>query len=290
MFDRAGIALKTVGEAGPFGQPSLSADGTRVAVVRNDPETGNQDVWAFDVATGRGRAITSDPSADAAPIWSPDGKHVAFVSTRGDYTGIYRKAWNGTGHAELLYQHTAGTPSVVLTDWSADGRFLSFYAGDVLYVLPLDGDRKAVEIERSEFSTIGGRFSPDARFLAYLSDESGRYEVYVRPFDSVRDTRGLPLAQPWRVSPKGAQGMISWRPDGKEIRYLASDGSFVAVGVTVTPGFQSETPSVLFRPPSQGGGGPYTATGNAVQLRNMNRAGDRFVFAVQPRSTPSSSW
>jgi Tol biopolymer transport system component len=281
IVNRNGTVIGTIGKAGPYGQPSVSPDGTRVAVVRNDSETGNQDIWSFDVATGAGHAVTSDPAPDSAPVWSPDGKAIAIVSTRGDYTGLYKKAWDGAGREELLYRHTPGTPSVVLTDWSADGRFLSFYAGDILYALPLDGDRSAIAMERTEFSTVGGRFSPDGRFLAYLSDRSGRYEVYVRRFDPTTIATASTESSSWQVSKKGARGMVSWRQDGKEISYLAADGSLVAEDVASSPDFRSGTRRILFKPPSPESGGTYAAVGNPVQLKNVSRDGRRFVFAVQ---------
>jgi Tol biopolymer transport system component len=283
VLDRAGKIVGMVGEPGPYGQPSLSPDGSRVAVIHNDVETGNQDIWSFDVWTGKSYVVTSDPAPDSAPVWSPDGKTIAFVSTRGDYTGVYRKAWDGIGSEELLYQHTPGTPSVVLTDWSADGRFLSFYAGDILYALPLNGNRKAIEIERTEFSTVGGRFSPDGRFIAYLSDQSGRYEVYIRPFDVAASLRDEVVPRQWQLSTQGALGMIFWRQDAGEICYLGADGSLMAVDVTAIPESQFGMPRFLFRPPSLSGGGPYGATGNPIQLRNVGRDGQRFVFAVAGR-------
>ena len=208
IIDRQGREIRTIGEHGPYGQPSLSPDGAKVAVIRSDAETANQEIWAFDVATGKRRVVTSGRAPISAPVWSPDGRDIAFVSTRGNYTGVYRKAWNGSSREELLYQHTAGAPGVVLTDWSADGRFLSFYAGDTLYALPVNGNRTVTEIERTEFSTVGGRFSPDGRFIAYLSDESGTYEVHIRPFSATADGAALPAAQRWQVSHQGAQGMI----------------------------------------------------------------------------------
>jgi eukaryotic-like serine/threonine-protein kinase len=287
VFDRRGKSLRVIGEAGPYGQPSLSPDGSRVAVIHNDIETGNQDIWTFEIATGTSHVVTSDPAPDSAPVWSSDGKAIAFVSTRGDYTGVYRKAWDGTGREELLYQHTPGTPSLVLTDWSTDGRFLTFYAGDILYALLLDGNRKAFEIERTEFSTVGGRFSPDGRFIAYLSDQSGRYEVYIRPFGVAAGQRGEVVSRRWQVSTQGALGMVFWRQDARELCYLGADGSLMAVDVTAAPEPQFGTPRILFRPPNSGGGGAYGATGNPVQLRNVSHDGKRFVFAVQPGSVPS---
>jgi Tol biopolymer transport system component len=99
-----------------------------VAVVRAVPETGNVDIWTFDVASGQGMPVTSDASPDNAPIWSPDGRQVAYVSRRGSFTGIYRKAWDGRGNEEQLFRYTPGA-DMVLTDWSADGEFLTFHDG-----------------------------------------------------------------------------------------------------------------------------------------------------------------
>jgi Tol biopolymer transport system component len=97
-----------VGEPGRYQNPALSPDGTRVAVRRIVPSTGNQDIWTFDVASGQGTPVTNDTSTDRSPIWSPDGTQVAYDSPRGSVRRIYRKAWGGSGKEEPLFQYTPG--------------------------------------------------------------------------------------------------------------------------------------------------------------------------------------
>ncbi|PWT99153.1 MAG: hypothetical protein C5B51_27800, partial [Terriglobia bacterium] len=224
VFDRQGKVVKAVGEPGQYVQPHLSPDGSRVAVMRTDPETSNVDIWTYDVATGKGYAVTNDTPPENAPVWSPDGKTVFYVSTRESYAGIYRRAWDGTGEEELLFRYTPGA-GMVLTDASRDGKFLTFYTG-VIVLVPLSGSdplaRKPIDWLRDEYNNFGGRFSPDGRFVAYLSDEAGpeSSDIYVRPFDASKpDAEATGKAQP--VTKNGAAaGMINWREDGKELYYL----------------------------------------------------------------------
>ena len=122
-------------------------------------------------------------------MWSPDGKQIFYVSARaGGYQGIYRKNADGTGDAEFIYRYEPGAP-VNLRDISADGKHLLFNSGGVILVVPLAGDattRKAIELSREEFLVNGGVLSPDGRFIAYTSNETEAFELYVRPFDAAK--------------------------------------------------------------------------------------------------------
>jgi len=281
MFDRQGKVVKKVGEPGVYASPAFSPDGTRVAVTRNDPKTGNNDIWTFDVATGKGTAVTSDVWNDNSPIWSADGKQVAYVSTREQYSGIYRKASDGTGQEELLFRYTPGA-GIGFSDWSSDGKFLTFSTGALLVVgLRPDEkalDRKALEWIRDENNEFGGRFSPDTHFLAYGSDEAdpldsaggGTVDVYVRPFDAAKPEAPGP-GTAVRVTKNGAQ-IFGWRrQDGKELIYMNRDFEFMAVDVSTTPTFRAGTPKLLFKLAS-----PQTA----ISPDGISRDGQRFVFGM----------
>ena len=286
ILDRRGTVVKTVGEPGVYSEPGFSPDGTRISVTRTDPKTGNLDIWTFDVATGKGHAVTNDVWPDSSPIWSGDGNLIAYVSRRDQYSAIYRKAWDGTGEEELLFRYTPGA-GIGFSDWSPDGKFLTFSTG-VLLIVPLREnerslDRKAIEWMREEYDADGGRFSPDMRFLAYASDElnSQSQAVYVRPFDA-RKPEAPPSGPIVQVSkePQAGKGILEfmWRKqDGKEMYLLSRDWEMMAVDVTTTPTFQVlAAPKVLFKLP-----GPLVES----SPEGVSRDGQRFVFAMPVKAT-----
>ena len=188
LLDRDGKTVATVAEPGVYSQAALSPDGTRVAVIRTDLETRDADVWVFDIATGKGTAITSDAAPNAAPVWSPDGRQLAYVSVLLDdnYSTLSRKAADGSGREELLYAHTPGATLVRLT-----GRRTAscFWSDRVMYALP-QRRLQTVALSDGTFNVRGGRFSSDGRFWHKL-DESTLRGTPVRSV-SHRARHGLP--------------------------------------------------------------------------------------------------
>src|SRR6185295_4836103 len=193
FYDRQGKTVGTAGERALYEDTVFSPDRTRIAVIKDDLAAENADLWVVDVGTGKSTRITTSAKDEfvQSALWSPDGSQLAYVTIRSGSEGAYRKASNGEGPEELLYKNPSAFMD--LSDWSLDGRFLTFsksdLSGGVLFVLPLSGqgERPAVEILRSESQIFGARFSPNSRFLAYVLNrvsEPGKNPVYVRPFDA----------------------------------------------------------------------------------------------------------
>ena len=271
IFDRQGSVVTRLGEVGSYSQAAFSPDGSRIVVVKNDPDTDGRDIWTFDIATGKSTAITSDAPPDSAPIWSPDGTQIAYVSDRDGTNAIYRRAANGTGVEELVYTHTSGS-QLILTDWSADGRFICFWSGETMFLLPLTGERNPIELGRER----GGRFSPDSRLVAFNSNQSGPFQVYVKEVTaSTGQPAGGPEAQSTQVSNGPSVGGIFWRRDGKELFYLSLQGGqgMMAVDVLGEAPFRTGEPRLLFKLPT-----PVLAPAQLSSVSSPD--GQRFIFAV----------
>jgi Tol biopolymer transport system component len=280
VFDRQGNIVSRVGTPGLYVQPNVSPDGSKVAVMRGDPQSGNNDIWAFDIATGKSTPVTADPqNNENAPVWF-DNNQVAYVSMRGNYASIYRKQWTGQGAEEQLFRYTSGA-GMALTDFSPDGRFAMVDGGGIVLSVPLTGTdplkRAAVDFARSEFEAGAGKFSPDGRFVAFGANDTGRFEIYVRPFDA--KTGEASGETKWKISDEpGVIGGLVWRRDGRELFYHVNDNStqhvkVMAVDITPTPEFKASKPRELFRVQ-----GPLP--GNPQQWKHITADGQRFVFAV----------
>jgi eukaryotic-like serine/threonine-protein kinase len=263
-FDRQGKALGTAGGPGNYTHPALSPDGMRDAVAQRDPESEKLAVWMVDFSRGTTTRFTFGSASAGEPIWSPDGKRIVFESNPSGTYDLYQKPSDGATDEELLLKSSENKfPS----DISRDGRFLLYDPSDPktkydIWVLPLQGDRKPFPFLRTEVNEVDAHFSPDGHWVAYMSDESGHFEVYVRRFTPESSAGAADASGKWQVSYGGGQEP-QWGADGKELYYLTPDWKVMAVDVTTNPVFQAGTPKVLFQAPQQPGYavGDYTIDG-----------------------------
>jgi Tol biopolymer transport system component len=252
-FDREGKRIESIGAPGDFMSIALAPDEKTAAVTLRNPQAGTWDIWLLDLMRRGSTRFTFGPAPGSAhPVWSPDGSRIAFNSSQPGSFSLYVKDSSGAGKEEALLESLPGP--AVATSWSSDGRFLAYeqwgarrlWDGD-LGILPMFGYRKPFLFLQTEFSNIQGRFSPDGRWMAYVSNETGNYEVYVRSFSPGAAAGGQsPVTRKWQVS-IGGGSHPRWRRDGKELFYIAPDSKLMAVEVRAdASSFQAGVPMALF--------------------------------------------
>jgi eukaryotic-like serine/threonine-protein kinase len=239
---RGGAEAGSVGEPNDYRAPRLSPDGQKLAVNVIDPKDGTTDVWVYDLARSTFGRFTFDTGMENSPVWAPDGRHILYAHDSDGPPSLHRKPLGGA-EGELLLPSGYGPQAP--GDWSPDGRFVVY--GDYspqtrtdLLVLPMTGERKPSVFARTPFDEIQARFSPDGRWVAYASNESGRFEVYVRRFDGGGE----------RVQVSNGGGEAPrWRRDGRELFYLTGspDQSVASVAVKAGEAFESGAPVTLFK-------------------------------------------
>jgi Tol biopolymer transport system component len=262
--NRSGTSLGAIGPTGDYGAPELSADHKRIIITRGDLATSNTDLWLYDLSRGTSSRFTFDPAQDSDALFSPGGERVVFFSTRNGSPGIWQKPTSGAGREEMLVAANGGP-----NDWSSDGRFVLYQSYDPrtgwdLWSVPLSGDRKSFPVVQTEHGERQGRFSPDVRWIAYDSTESGRREVWMQPFP--------PTGSKWQVSTGGGFSP-RWRGDGNELYYVAADGKLTAVAVSGGSVPEFGTPTALFQTMFREG-----AYGSYV----VSEDGQRFLMNVPP--------
>ncbi len=227
--DRTGSIKEKVGSPQDWRSFRLSADQSKVAYASVAPGRGhggdvgvetNYDISVFDLRRGTRERLTSDDKNSLVPVFSPDGKHVAFSSNR---TGGYNPyITDGPNREKLVVdmQLAGGFP----TDWSPDGENLLYWGNEDLWIVPVDG-RKPYTLAKTRFDERAGSFSPDGKWVAYSSNESLRYEIYLTSFPAGDGKR-------YTVSNQGG-AMPAWRRDGKELYFVAGDGQLTAVPVSI---------------------------------------------------------
>jgi Tol biopolymer transport system component len=237
MFDRRGRELHAVAPAGFYRSPRFSPDGQRLVVERSDNQFGNPDVWLYDLVRGSALRFTSGDAPDVRPAWSPDGRQIAFSSRRRETFDVYVKTVDAADPERLI---DASPGDKYVDDWAPDGKSLAVtIARNGLWILPLTKEAKPVLVRRSATADPWqSSFSPDGRWITYVSSEGPTPEVFVEPVPAT--------GQRWQVSAQGGSDP-HWRGDGRELIYLGRDGRLF--GVSIVPGaeWKAGRPYVLFR-------------------------------------------
>jgi Tol biopolymer transport system component len=287
-FDRAGDARGSLGEGALDASPALSPDERQVALALRTGSPGNLDIWTIDIARNLRNRVTSDPLSERSPVWSPDSTRIVFGGgarrvDEPEKAALFQIRANETATKEILFQ-ADNLPSrpcgplqcgLTPTDWSRDGRFVlytfggSFPATQDIWALPLSGERETFPVVHSEFAESQGVFSPDGRWVAYMTDETGQPNVYVQPF--------LRAGGKYRISPNGGRNP-HWRGDGKELFYLDADGAMTAVPVAASDTFEVGSPTTLFQP----------GVISLNQMYSVTRDGQRFLVNTRPQNATAT--
>ncbi|HET7226307.1 MAG TPA: hypothetical protein VFK69_11410, partial [Candidatus Eisenbacteria bacterium] len=236
--DRSGRRLGVAGPSGAYQDVALSPDGSRVAVSMPGGDASTLDIWVRDLARGTNSRLTFDASDEIWPVWSPDGTRIAYASSHTGNFKIYVRAANGLGAVDSL-PWNGGQQGPM--SWSKDGTMASatFTQGWDLYTQPADGSKPPRAIMATPANETRAQLSPDSRWMAYSSDESGRFEVYVVPMSGASGK--------WQVSASGGT-YPRWRADGRELYFISGDQTLEAVPVEVGDTFRAGTPVALFKP------------------------------------------
>ena len=270
--DRAGKIINSFDDLDNLMHVRLAPDDKRFALVRVNPQDSSTDVWLLGETGGTAMRFTFEPGHDLSPVWSPDGSRIVWASNRTGVFNLYEKDAGGTGQDALLLE--SALPNLP-TDWSRDGRYVIYRQIDPqakydIWAIDL-GERKPFPLLQTEANEAAAVLSPDGRWMAYSSDESGRYEIYVQSFPGGGSKR--------QISTGGGIGP-HWRGDGRELYYHAPDGKLMAAPVTIGTSLEVGTPVALFefRP----------ATNAITPYYSVTRDGQRFLLSTIVETEPNA--
>jgi Tol biopolymer transport system component len=263
----------------------LSPDGRWLAAVPFDIERGVPEIWLYDAVTGAGRKVIYGPGIRHIPVWSPDSRRLVYLLDR-NWPKLALSSVDGTPDMEPM----PDTGFINPTDWSPDGRFILYnnsalpaitqvFPSDV-FAIDMARNRKVIPLLTTPFYEYNAVFSPDGRWLAFLSNESGQSEMYVQALDYSNDSLRV-TGERFLISSQGAQ-CVRWRKDGRELYYLGYDGQIYAVSLSFAPRkVRAEKPEPLFKIDAEA-----TATVHSVVSFDVSPDGKRFVI---PSIAPGES-
>jgi serine/threonine protein kinase len=254
-MDRRGNMSTLLGNPRPYFSGTISPDGQKIALGIN---AANDDIWVYHLTRGTTTRLTFGGGNHGFPIWTPDGKHVIYSAEKGKSPNLYRKTWDGSGNEERLTQSDQAQQPVAV---SPDGKHLSFVQNGDIWILPLNGEGKPFPFIQSPADEPFAAFSSDGRWVAYTSNESGKYEVFVTSFPK-REGK-------WQVSSRGGF-LVGWSRSGRELFYV-SGASLMAVDVSLQPSFDFSTPRKLCDVPSSTSG-----------PRDISSDGQKFLLIASP--------
>ena len=275
-YDRAGKASGTIGEAAEYGSVDLSPSGDRAAV--DIITAGNRDIWMMDLGRAVLSRLTFEDSTDWTPAWSPDGSRVVYASSTGGATRMYMKSASGVGARAIV---EGDDKNAIPISFMPDGQRIMFArlkeqggSGYDTFLQPVSGGKPALVLDMP-FDKLHVRLSPDGRYAAYASNESGRHQIFVQTFPD-------PAGGRWQITAEGGVEP-KWRRDGRELYYLALDGKLMAVPVTGGTTFTAGRPVTLFQTPL------VVNRAGPTRDRRYDVAPDGRFVIVAPVATPAQT-
>jgi Tol biopolymer transport system component len=268
-IDHNGQELSTVGEPSDYLTFDLSKDGDRLVVSKYQLD-GYMNLWAMNLLRGNSRPLTLEEATYLDPRWSPDGRHVIFGSTQDSSNALFEVSLPSSSPKEVFKMEDA---SCYLDDWSQDGKYLLYHQEmkSALWALPYEGDQKPILAARSLSGIIDqSQFSPNGRFIAYNTNESGRHEVWVVPFPPGNASDKWPISTAGGMQPR-------WSSDGRELYFLTPDAGFMAVNVHTDESFEYGEPEELFR--------VQLSPASGAEQYAPHPDGERFLF-MMPAPSP----
>jgi eukaryotic-like serine/threonine-protein kinase len=267
-FDRTGTELGKVGTPDVYGNASIAPNGRSVAVDKTDMTSLNTDIWTYELQHDNAKRLTFDPAFDVVPVWSPNASQLIFGSNRQLSVDLFMKNSDGAQEEkDILHDE----PNKVPNDWSKDGKYILYTRGLELWFLSLPELKNSLFL-KSVSILRNGQFSPDGKWVAYASNETGKWQIYVTSFPEAKGK--------WQIS-TGAGEQPRWRGDGKELFYLSADYKMMAVPVTIgAANFDAGRPAALFQvTPRQ------PVSTNDQFVYDVSRDGQRFLIITQVKQS-----